>query len=184
MATSGIVTRLLVFLLLASVARADIHVLDGSTWRQSYEVWVNDGGTWRNIQEVYVNDGGTWRSVCCTRFLLTDRLVVDTVGQFQQASASFSLNSNGTTTPAVSNEWRGSVGVSSQYEARATLTSGTCSTGTFNTWQNMGGNLTWTRTRTGAGTSECIFTLEIRIAATGEVRESASITLRAVVLSV
>jgi hypothetical protein len=64
------------------------------------------------------------------------------------------------------------------YEARATIISGTFSSGTAGSWLNLGTDRTWTRATTGAGqVQEVVFTLEIRRAADSVVMDSATITI-------
>lgn len=70
-----------------------------------------------------------------------------------------------------------------QWECRATVTSGTLTSGTTGTWEALSSTRTWTRERTSdvVGTDEVIFTLEIRHAVSLVVHPSKTITLRAVV---
>lgn len=69
------------------------------------------------------------------------------------------------------------------YEALATVTSGTLSSGTAGTWLNLGTTQTWTRTKGGAssGTSTVTFTVQIRKVGTTTVLDTATITLGATV---
>jgi hypothetical protein len=85
------------------------------------------------------------------------------------------------TTPYV-NEWlRG--GLSSGYEARATLNSGTLSSGTTGAWLVLSTTRSWscaaTRGSTGSSSQTANLTIEIRSVATGLVLDSATITLTA-----
>lgn len=79
--------------------------------------------------------------------------------------------------------WMLGVGPSSAYEARATLTAGTLSSGTVDTWLGLGTDRNWQRDRTSdtAGTDSATITLEIRDAVTLVVYASKSVTLQAVV---
>lgn len=67
------------------------------------------------------------------------------------------------------------------YECRLTLTSGVFSTGTNNTWQNLGTTRIWTLSQTGSGSSSCTYTAEIRDAASLIVLASVSGSLNALV---
>lgn len=67
----------------------------------------------------------------------------------------------------------------SDYQVRATLVSGTLTSGTTGTWLELTTNATWTRNAATANTyNECVLTIEIR-KGTGSVLTSATITLQA-----
>jgi hypothetical protein len=72
-------------------------------------------------------------------------------------------------------------GAVSQFEARATTTSGTLSTGTAGTWLPLSSTQGWGVSQASVGFKSCTFTLEIRDAASLVVLASASITLSATV---
>lgn len=66
------------------------------------------------------------------------------------------------------------------YEIRATLTSGTNpTTGTMNTWQNLGTSRLWENSQAVVGTKTSTILFEIREAASGIVRGSASFQIEA-----
>lgn len=73
--------------------------------------------------------------------------------------------------------WRLS-GASADYDVRATLTSGTFTTGSNNTWENLASDRTWTRGATINTSQTAVFTLEVRDAATLTVLGSATITIQ------
>lgn len=58
------------------------------------------------------------------------------------------------------------------YECRLTLSAGSFSTGTNNTWQNLGTTRIWTLSQVGSGSSSCTYTAEIRDAASLQVLAS------------
>lgn len=102
-------------------------------------------------------------------------------------TATFELNADGRalkngSTP-VANEWTSpqKSGVASLYEARATMTIGTVTSGTVGSWVSISTSPAWAKTDTtaGDGPQECQFTLEIRDAGTLTVLDSATITLSA-----
>lgn len=64
------------------------------------------------------------------------------------------------------------------YECRASIVSGTLSSGTTGSWLALSSTRTWTRTAASA-LNTCVFTLEIRLAASGVVLGTATITLTA-----
>lgn len=66
----------------------------------------------------------------------------------------------------------------SDYEVRATIVSGTLSSGTAGSWLALTSNHTWTKSMPIAGSSECVLTIEIRKGA-GSVLSTATITLTA-----
>jgi len=84
---------------------------------------------------------------------------------------------------STSDEWAVSGITASDYEARATVVSGSVSGGTTGSWLGLGTSRTWERNRTTIGTSEVVLTIEIRDVATSTVRATASITLRGIVSS-
>lgn len=88
---------------------------------------------------------------------------------------------NGTNTVTDVGDWinpRGAAG--NTYEARATVTSGSLSSGTTGSWLALGTTRTWTLVGTsGAGFQTCTFTLEIRRASDSVVVDSATIIMEA-----
>lgn len=72
-------------------------------------------------------------------------------------------------------------GASDSYEARATVTSGSLTSGTAGSWLGLGTQRVWTLTQNSAGTgpATCVFTLEIRRASDSVVLDTATITLQA-----
>lgn len=65
------------------------------------------------------------------------------------------------------------------FEARATVTSGTLTSGTAGSWLALSSTRDWSRNRTSVGTDICVFTLEIRRVGSATVADSATITLEA-----
>ena len=66
------------------------------------------------------------------------------------------------------------------YEARLTVNSGATPTGSATgTWLALSSTLTWTISRTSVGTTSSNCTIEIRNAASGAVKTSATVTLSA-----
>lgn len=155
-----------------------LHVNNFLTWIAPYEVDVNDAGTWRRIQQVAVNDAGTWR------FIHDDIRIVDTsFTRFDGSPVEFTLNVDGdwyTRTSSTLDSQGPWIGVATHvglYEARATPTSGTFSTGTSGSWVALSSTQSWTR-NSGAGVSTGVtFTLEIRRASDQVVVDTATITM-------
>jgi len=63
------------------------------------------------------------------------------------------------------------------YECRATIVSGSLTSGTTGTWLPLNADQTWTLSRASTGALTVEMTLEIRLAATGTVMASATITM-------
>jgi hypothetical protein len=103
------------------------------------------------------------------------------------ATASFTLAAGGTATGVDVDElstgsypWKLS-GNAGDYEVRATMVSGSVTSGNTNVWTNLAAGASWTKTRTILNSSSCTFLLEIRPAGGGAVIDSCTITLTATV---
>jgi hypothetical protein len=81
---------------------------------------------------------------------------------------------------AISGQWMNppDAALAGNYEARATLVSGSAPTGSaLSTWLVLSSNRTWTKTRTTNGTSSTVLTVEIRDAVSLVVLTTATIRL-------
>jgi len=100
-------------------------------------------------------------------------------------TASYSIANDGKVknqAGAILEAWlQGSGGVVANYEVRATLDSGTLTSGTTGSWLNCSTTRTWSLTNSASDNSTiyAALTIEIRLAATGVVQDSASVTLAA-----
>lgn len=103
------------------------------------------------------------------------------------ASVFLTLNTNGSISKDDGNlstytdtEWATptSTGIGSSYEVKATMTSGTTPSGTFNSWLALSTARTWSLSRSFLGTTTSGFTLEIRDTATSTVQDSATISFQ------
>ena len=101
------------------------------------------------------------------------------------ALANYSLQSSGAIniTGKASGFWINPQTGMGDYEARATLRSGTIINGTFGTWLSLSSNQRWGSPRTTVGENVGEMLLEIRLASTGAVVASAIITIFAQRLS-
>lgn len=74
-------------------------------------------------------------------------------------------------------------GTAANYDIRATIVSGTVTTGTTGSWLSLSGGQSWSKTRTSnlAGTDTVVLTIEIRDASTLSVLDSGTVQLDAVV---
>lgn len=104
------------------------------------------------------------------------------------ASALYEINTDGkvyqsvnAVPPSVVETWLLS-GLSSDFEAMATVTSGTLTSGSNGVWTSLGsGALAWTKVRTlnTEGSDTCVFTLSIRRVSDSVVVDTSTITLTA-----
>lgn len=100
------------------------------------------------------------------------------------ATAGYEISSDGKVRNqalTILESWLSGGGSPSDYEVRATLTSGTIDNGTLNTWVNGSVGSAWTKTngsRNGSTKTAIIF-VEIRLASSHVVQDSATITLSA-----
>lgn len=161
---------------------AEQWVNDAGTARKIQEIWVNDSGTARQIQEIWVNDNGTPRMVYQA---LTITLPDASFYYGNGSPCVFQLNSNGNRyaqeSPSLTSRgaWINNAAFVGQFECRATMLTGSLSTGTTGAWQSLSTTRDWSR-GTSIGTfQQCSFTLEIRRASTAEVVASALIILEA-----
>ena len=72
-------------------------------------------------------------------------------------------------------------GTPSNYEARATPTIGSGSSGVFGSWVPLSSNVAWTVERTIPGTKTCTMTVDIGLLGTSTALKTATITLSATV---
>lgn len=164
-----------------------LHVNDEATWRTIVGVYVNDSGTWRTIEEVYVNDGGIWRSIFVNDVVALESVYESDVFELSAPSiALFSLQNDGDI--AINNatgdltdtgDWLTPKNNMADYEARATVLSGSLSTGVTGAWLNLGTTRTWTLNSPASGVSNASFTIEIRRASDSEVLATATVNLEA-----
>jgi hypothetical protein len=117
------------------------------------------------------SSGGTFNGIADTRIINE----TDT----PTATATFSINSDGTYSGG--GTWNGSSSVGSSYEVKATATSGTLTSGTTGSWLSLSSNRSWSKTDTTQNNVAVTvtFRLDIRAAGTTTVLDSASITLTA-----
>lgn len=149
---------------------------------------IDPGGTAREIKRAFVIDsGGTARLFFSGAVLtLPNTTVSDSTFAPTNPIARFILNSNGNRQEELSGgvvnnlgAWVTPTTLAGNYEARATLISGTFTSSTFGSWLSLGTSRSWGITRSTNGTSVASMTLEIREAATGTVVASATISFSA-----
>jgi hypothetical protein len=159
-----------------------LHQKIAGTWK-SGRGYMKIAGTWKECS-VWMKVAGVWKQVTAlvslpATILASDRQITAT------STASFTLNNTGTyvssgNVSSPSGTWLGS-GAASDYECRATVTSGTLTSGTAGSWLNLGTTRSWSRNDTTAGATPTTvnLTLEIRRASDGVVVASSAVTIRA-----
>lgn len=116
--------------------------------------------------------------------------VSDTTVSPTNASAQFQLQSDGDVARiTVTTGGGGTVDVGdwitpisaagANYEVRATVNSGSLSSGTTGSWLALSSTRTWAREQTTVGSSACELLIEIRNASTTVVMDSSTVTLQA-----
>lgn len=165
-------------------AQAQDHYVDDSgTIRETQRVYVDDAGTVREIQRIYVDDAGTIRLVFQNAVVsISDTNVNRTVTTPSTATASYSLENDGdiAVNGADDGDWiTPKAAAGADYECRATVLSGSFTSGTFGSWLALNTTRTWTLVRSTIGTSTASMTLEIRRASDGTVLDSATINFSA-----
>jgi hypothetical protein len=158
----------------------ELWVDDNTIPRRIRQIWVNDNGTAREIQELWTNDAGTPRLIYQA---LTVEVGNRTVQRTGGTPAEFHLSSDGNinvrvgSTVTTSGTWINNPAQVGLFEVRATLQSGSFSSGTFGAFQSLSATRSWTR---GAGTGQFqtgTMLLEFRYTVTSEIVDTATIIL-------
>lgn len=121
------------------------------------------------------------------RVAISDADVADSTTSPTNASATYRLTNAGVVskttvadgTTALGNWIAPTSAAGANYEVRATELSGSVTSGTIGSWEALDTTRTWTLTRTAVGTANCTLTIEIRLASSGAVLDTATITLEA-----
>ena len=113
---------------------------------------------------------------------ITNQVVTDSSAS--TAVASYAIQSTGTVVnhdSAILETWLLGGGTASNYEVRATVSSGSLTTGTTGSWLSCGSTRTWAISNSARdnSTETCVLTIQIRLASTGVVQDSATVTLSA-----
>lgn len=152
------------------------------TWR-TVVPYVRVGGVWRNAL-VHARTGGTWRAVSDLVQIQDELIFASGVGS---ASAEYELSHTGdifrivNSMPTDIGDWITPKVRMSDYECRATLVSGSLSSGTTGTWLSLSQRRQWTLFRFVSGPQTTVLQIEIRRAADQVVLDSAQITLQVLV---
>jgi hypothetical protein len=169
-----------------------IVIDSGSTAWAIHRLFVIDsGGTARLIRRGFVIDsGGTAKQFFSgepTIFLDPSYTVTDATASPNPSTATFRLTSGGVIqqvtgfgTSSLGN-WIDDTSQAGNYEVRATLVSGTLSSGTTGSYLALTSNRSWSVSRSSPGVKSCTFTIEIRKIGTADVLDSATVNLEAAV---
>jgi hypothetical protein len=141
-------------------------------------IWTNVAGTWKKCA-MHHNVSAVWKSI--TSLLGASLPASLYIWAVRPTNASITLNSSGaystTGSGGGSGTWMNG-GTGADYEARATLVSGTLTSGTTGTWLALSTSRTWQRNSPVSGVLTAQITLEIRLAASPfTVLTSSSVTL-------
>jgi hypothetical protein len=162
----------------------------GNVLRTITQIRVRDAGNvLRTIQRVRIRDAGNvlrtvWEAVT---FLITGGTYTHATGGVATATVAYQLNSSGKEQYRLGTSggftdignWVVPNGAASQYEVRATLTSGTFTSGTAGSWLALTSTRTWTTQQVSLGSKTTSATIEIRNATTLAIVATGSITLLA-----
>lgn len=121
------------------------------------------------------------------RVLISDATLTDLTIDPSICIVSYQLTSAGVANAITTSSGTGAIenwvtptgAAGANYETRATVNTGTLSSGTTGAWTALSSTQTWTVTRSTVGTKNCNITVEIRLASSGTVLDSATIDLSA-----
>ena len=160
-----------------------LHVGVGGVSKDVPDLWVGVSSVWKKVSDVWVGVGGVWKQAY--QSIAVNLLGLDPYDAQPtpaDATATYSLTSGGleTATGASSSTWLLS-GAASDYDVRATVVSGTLTTGTTGSWLNLGTTRTWTKVRTSniSGIDTVSLTIEISLAGAGVAIATATVDLTA-----
>lgn len=161
---------------------AELWVNDNSTARKLQQIWVNDNNVARQIQEIWVNDNGTARMIYQALAITINDQTASYVGgtpaeYYLTSSGAIQIRQSAVLTTVGS--WITNAAFAGLFECRATVLSGSLTSGTTGAWQSLSTTRTWTRGAASGAFQQCFFLLEIRNATTGVVADSANILLEA-----
>jgi len=173
-----------------------IHVNRSGTWEEITEVYVNRSGTWERIEEIYVNRSGTWESVYVGDVItLNDITTNDFAVDPDNAQVAIMYAADGTVMRSHSGgafadypdhgPWIAPQTNMADYEIRATLESGTVNSPSDATgsWLSLSSDRLWNINRTSIGSNSATLTIEIRHAASGVIKDTATLVISATVSS-
>lgn len=163
-----------------------LHVGVSGVNKDVPDLWVGVAAVWKKVSDVWVGVGGVWKQAyqsVTVNLLGLDPMDVQVSPT--DATAIYALTNTGSedATNGSSSTWL-LTGVASDYEARATVTAGTLTTGTTGSWLNLGTSRQWTKARTSniSGVDTASMTIEISLAGVGAAIATATVDLTAEVI--
>lgn len=161
---------------------AETHVRVSGSWRKINKTHVKVSGTWQEVKEIWVKVSGVWQKVFqYLNAAITDQAI--TAGASGVASTgAYRLNSNGQAQAGDNGSYTNLetwllAGTNADFECRATLNSGTLSSGSTGVWESLSSSREWTRSVAANGFAQTNITVEIRRAADSVVVDSAVIDI-------
>lgn len=160
---------------------AETQVKASGAWNVASSVHCKVSGTWKPVRQIWAKVSGVWQKVYAQALAVA--LANATVNDSSfTGTCYFKLKADGTVEDSEFNSYPGewlTAGVPEDAECRATVTSGSLSSGTTGTWLALSADRTWQVNRFTDGSKNCVFTLEIRRASDGTVLATASISITA-----
>lgn len=160
---------------------AERWVNDSGTARRITQRWVNDNGVARQIMERWVNDNGVAR---CVYQAVTVSLSNTTVNRADGGSpAEFYLQNDGNIMQRVGSsltdigDWINNASHVSEYEVRATVTSGSVGGSATGSWLSLASTQSWSRGAALSSIQTAVLLIEIRRASDATVVASATVTI-------
>lgn len=154
----------------------------GGVWNLAKQPSVKVAGVWQPAKSVWAKVAGVWQKVyealnaqVSDQFILVGVTGSSTTGRYR-------LNANGlaeqaqNTTYTTLETWL-LAGANSDFEVRATVTSGSLSSGSTGVWEPLSTSREWTRSAGANVSVTVVFTVEIRRASDQVIVDSASISL-------
>lgn len=158
------------------------HVGVSGAYKTVAAQYVGVGGAWKTVATEYVGVGGAWK-LAFAAVNLQGLDPYDAQISPNDASATYTLTNTGLeqATGLADGTWL-TAGSASSYEVRATLVSGSLTSGTTGSWLSLASSHSWnvTRTLNLGGTTEAVLTIEIRLGAA--VVATATVTISAEVV--
>ena len=116
------------------------------------------------------------------RITLTDQTYTNATGGGLPATVGYTIDADGNVydqSSVLLEQWCAPAALSGDYEVRATISSGTLTSGTTGSWLALSTDRTWSKTVESPATGTCVFTVEIRRIGTTTTLDSATISITA-----
>jgi hypothetical protein len=151
------------------------------TWKTVAQLSVGVGGAWKTVTAGWVGVAGVWKQFYAALDLIGGYAYAQSTSP-ADATATYALTNTGLEqrTGLSDNTWLLS-GSASDYDVRATLLTGTLTSGTTGSWLSLGTTRSWVRTRTLniPGTDVVTLTIDLSLAGAATIIATASVTIEA-----